>query len=110
MQHRDLHYALAFDAPTQTPDGSGGTDAGWAERYACRAHLRFLRGSEAVIAARLEGRQPVVASIRACDAARAITPAWRMRDARNGTVYNIRAIAPSDDRRWVEITAESGVA
>lgn len=106
MQSGDLTYAMAFDAPTQTQDGSGGTDAGWAEEYTCRAHVRYLRGTEAVMAARLAGRQPVVVTIRRCEASRLITPAWRMRDTREGDVYNIRAIVPSDDRAWLEITAE----
>lgn len=105
-----LDSAMAFDEPTQTPDGSGGTDAGWAERYACRASIRYLRGTEAVMAARLAGRQPVVVTIRDCNEARQITTAWRMRDERAGTIYNIRSIVPSDDRRWIELTAESGVA
>lgn len=105
-----MQASLAFDEPVQIPDGSGGTNASWAERYACRAKIRYLRGGETVQAARLAGRQPVVVSIRRCAAAEAITPAWRMRDARSGTIYNIRTVVPSDDRRWLEVTAESGVA
>ena len=110
MKSPDLHAAVAFDEPPQTPDGSGGTDAGWAERYACRGEIRYLRGTEAVMAARLAGRQPVVVKVWDCEAARQITTAWRMRDEREGTIYNIRSIVPSDDRRWIELTAESGVA
>lgn len=105
-----MQHSVAFDAPTSAPDGSGGTEAGWTEMHACRAAFRWLRGGEAVQAARLTGRQPVVAAIWTCAAARAITPDWRMRDTRSGTVYNVRTIVPSDDRSMLELTCESGVA
>uniref|UniRef100_A4WTD5 Phage head-tail adaptor, putative n=1 Tax=Cereibacter sphaeroides (strain ATCC 17025 / ATH 2.4.3) TaxID=349102 RepID=A4WTD5_CERS5 len=105
-----LFDEVAFDEPVQIPDGSGGTDATWQERYACRAHIRYLRGGEVVQAARLAGRQPVVVTIRRSAEAEAIRADWRMRDNRTGETYNIRAIVPTEDRRWLEITAESGVA
>lgn len=110
MHAGDLTYRVAFDEPRPVADGYGGTVEGWAETHACAAHFRYLRGGEPVLAARLAGRQPVVATIRTCAAAREITTAHRMRDARSGEVYNIRAIIPSDDRAWLELTAESGVA
>lgn len=109
--HR-LRERVAFDPPMLDADGYGGVETAWdtENTYECSADFLFLRGGETVQAARLEGRQPVVVSIRACTAARAITPAWRMRDRRSGMIYNIRAIVPTDDRKWIEITAESGVA
>lgn len=110
MSPGDLIEAVAFDALTGTPDGSGGVTQAWQEQFSTRAAFRYLRGGESVIAARLAGSQPVVVTIRAQDAARQITPEWRMRDTRRGTAYNIRAIIPSDDRKFLEITAESGVA
>lgn len=106
----DLFQSVAFDSPVVSPDGFGGRNDGWAEQLQARAHFRFLRGGEAVQAARLAGRQPVVVTIRSSAAARAITPAWRMRDLNAGEVYNIRAIVPTDDRRFLELTCESGVA
>lgn len=110
----NLFEDVAFDAPTQTPDGSGGTDAGWTAvgtgSYACAAHFRYLRGGETVQAARLVGRQPVVVAIWNCAEGLAITPAWRMRDLRTGVVYNVRSIVPSDDRAMLELLCESGVA
>jgi len=32
-----------------------------------------------------------------------------MRDVRTGVHYNIRSVVPTDDRQFLEITAESGV-
>lgn len=105
------YESLVFDQPKIEADGYGGQETTWTTGvYACRGHFRYLRGSEPVIAARLSGVQPVVVTIRNCAASRAITPDWRMRDARRGTIYNIRTAIPSDDRLWIEITAESGVS
>lgn len=110
MKSTDLSHRVAFDMAIATPNGQGGTKKGWSEQFQSRANFRFLRGGETVIGARLSGRQPVVVTIPSHQKARDVTPEWRMRDARDGTVYNIRTAIPSDDRRWVEITAESGVA
>ncbi len=108
MRAGDLHNAITFDAPSY--DAQGVQD-GWTEgAYSCRAHFRYLRGSEAVMAARLDGKQPIVATIRRGSKADTITTDWVLKDARRGTVYNIRTIVPTDDRAWLEITAESGVA
>lgn len=104
-----LIEAVAFDALAGVPDGSGGEEQDWAEQFTTRAHFRYLRGSEAVIAARLQGKQPVVVTVRANSSTRAITPEWQMRDTRRGTAYNIRTAVPSDDRLFIELTCESGV-
>lgn len=104
-----LIESVAFDKLVSVPDGYGGTETTWEEQFACRANFRYLRGSEKVIAARLEGVQPVVVTIRQQDASEVVTPDWRMRDVRRGTVYAVRTIIPSDDRRWFELTVESGV-
>lgn len=109
MQAGKLSARVAFDAPQVLQNGQGGTYQGWAEQHTCWANLRFLRGSETALQGRLAGRQPVVVTIRSCAAAQAITAEWRMRDARTGAVYNLRSIVPTDDRMYLELTAESGV-
>lgn len=105
-----MDWRLAFDAPTQVPNGQGGRINGWSELCTVNAHVRFLRGSEPVIAARLAGKQPVVATVRKSSLTAQITTAFRMRDVRTGVEYNIRGIVPTADRAAFEITAESGVA
>ncbi|WP_347311369.1 head-tail adaptor protein [Defluviimonas sp. SAOS-178_SWC] len=105
-----LIEAIAFDAPTSTDNGQGGTILGWVERLCVRAEFRFLRGGETVLQARLAGQQTIVAKIRASAASREITPEWRMRDIRTSVVYNIRSIVPTDDRHYLELTCQSGVA
>jgi len=103
-----LDRRVAFDSPTQTPNGQGGTISGWSEQMQVWASYRFLRGGEVVQAARLEGRQPVVVAIRSSTAARQITPEWRMRDLRDGTIYAIRTCPPPGRGAYIELTCESG--
>ncbi|UIK05009.1 head-tail adaptor protein [Neorhizobium galegae] len=109
----NLNQRVAFDALVRSPDGHGGTTTGWGAPEAAVmawAHFRYLRGGEAVQAARLAGRQPMVVTIRKSAAAAQITNDWRMRDVCTGAIYNIRAIVPTDDRGFLELTVEGGVA
>lgn len=110
MKAEDLYELVAFDSPAETVDDFGGVATSFGEAYRCRAKFLYLRGGETVQASRLEGRQPVVVTIRTSPLARTITPDWRMRDVRRGETYNIRSIVSSDDRAWLELTCEKGVA
>ncbi|TMV07330.1 head-tail adaptor protein [Arenibacterium halophilum] len=115
-----LRERIVFERPKSEPDGHGGIETGWTEMFEVRAALRWLRGGESVQAARLSGRQPAVFTIRANDQTRAIAPDWRLRDLRRLAldaggqpirgVFNIRAVIETEDRAWIEITAETGVA
>lgn len=104
-----LYERFRFDAPTADPDGFGGVVEGWTEGPEVRANLKNLRGSETVIAARLQGVQPVVITIRASNATELIETSWRAVNVRTDDIYAIRSIVRSDDRRWMELTAERGV-
>lgn len=105
-----LSERIAFDAPTATPNGHGGTVQGWAVRHECWAGVTYLRGTEPVIAARLVGVQPVVVRVRNCAAARQIASDWRARDMRTGVEYALTGNAvPSDDRAYLDFMAKSGV-
>jgi len=132
MKAQGLYYRVFFDAPARTDDGHGpartddghgGVEVGWdtADAVEARANLMFLRGGETVQAARLQGKQPIVVTIHNSAEARQITAGWRMRRADQGTMtsgdvwdgpaYNVRTDpVPTDDRRWLEITVEGGVA
>lgn len=110
MRADRLHEHIAFDKPVEQSDGQGGTVNGWQEQFQCRAHYRFLRGGESVQAARLEGRQPLVITVRSSSETRQVETQWRIRDVRTGTVFQVKAINPTEDRRFLEILAESGVA
>jgi len=106
MQGGKLHEAVAFDENTGGTDAFGGTTEAWTERHACRAEWIFQRGDEAVEAARLAGRHVYKIRVRSCEATRAITTAYRMRDTRRGTVWDIRTVDAITDRQWVYLTVE----
>jgi SPP1 family predicted phage head-tail adaptor len=105
-----LYQRVAFDKETDGSDGYGGTVTGWTEQFQCRAGYTHLRGGESVMAARLEGTHSIVIRVRASSQTRTVTTDWRVRDTRAGTIYNIRDITPSDDRAFLDILVQSGVA
>lgn len=104
-----LYHKVAFDLIEEVEDGHGGFEP-VKVTFETRAHIRYLRGGETVQAARLEGKQPVVVTVRRSSKTMQVDTDTVMRDARTGTVYNIRAVVPTEDRQFIEITAESGVA
>ncbi|MCA0025474.1 MULTISPECIES: head-tail adaptor protein [unclassified Mesorhizobium] len=106
-----LRERVAFDAREAIDDDYGNTVAGdFSERFQCRAEFRSRGGSEAVVAARLEGRNIFGVYIRSSAQSRQITTDWRMRDVRRGIVYAIDAVDSVSDPAWVYLTVESGVA
>lgn len=106
----DLFERVAFDVRSSDDDGHGNYNGEFVEQFQRRAGFTFLRGGETVIAARLEGRQPVVVLVRSDSQTRMIDTDWRMRDVRTSVVYAVKSIIPSDDRLWLSITVEGGVA
>ncbi|MEX4006937.1 phage head closure protein [Neoaquamicrobium sediminum] len=106
-----LRDRVAFDKRGTVDDGMGNSVAGpFEEQFSVRAELRALRGSEAVIAGRLEGRNTFGVYVRPSIKTRLITSDWRMRDTRRGTVYAIRTVDAVTDPLWIYLTVESGVA
>ncbi len=106
----DLYHRVAWDKPGGGSDGHGGRRSAFVEQFQTRAGFTPLRGSEAVIASRLEGRQPIVVRVRATSQTRQITPDWRMRDVRKETEFAVRSIAETKDRLWLDVMVEEGVA
>lgn len=118
-----LFEKVAFDERANSSDGSGNAEEDFVEQFECRAGFTFLRGGEAVIAGRLEGRQPIVVRVRASSNTRQIQPAWRMRNLRNGEwaggsgaeywdgpIYAVRSVVPTENRMFLDVMVESGVA
>jgi head-tail adaptor len=86
---------------------------GWEIMFSVDAKMHPLRGGEEVIAARLTGVQPFIASIRRSPKTKRITTDWRCVDARNPLrIFNIRAIQDSDDgrRHGFDLVLQEGVA
>lgn len=105
-----LQELVAFDAPAISPDGSGGVEQGWTELFQARAEFIYSRGSEAVDAARLQGRAIYKVKLRSSTQARGLTTDYRMRDVRRNTAYQIREADAITYRAWVYLIVESGVA
>ena len=103
-----LTERIGIEAKSHGPNDEYGNPAIlWDLRGTRWAHVRVLRGGETVQAARLEGRQVLVVTVRADALTRAIRPDWRLRDDRRGRVLEITApIAPTEDGAFVEITCE----
>lgn len=106
MKAGALHESIAFDEPTGTTDAFGGTSEAWTERHTCRAQWLYGKGDEGVQAAREAGRKAYKIKIRSCEAARAITEDYRMRDVRRGTFWNITEVDAITNRAWIHITVE----
>lgn len=83
---------------------------GWATQFTVRAAYQHLRGGEDVMAGRLRGRHTQIITVRASSQTRQITPEWRLVDARDGTVFNVRDVTQETDRMWISLLCERGVA
>lgn len=109
-----LRYLLEFQKRTDGDDGYGGAIPGtgpFATVFTASASLTPLRGSEPVMADRLQGVRPYVCRIRNSNAARAITTAWQVVD-RNGTIYQVKEppADPDGKRAWLEFIVSVGSA
>lgn len=106
-----LDRRLSFESPTEITDDYGNTTSGWQGQYECAANIKYLRGGEQVLAARLAQTSPVIVTVRNCAAARAIGGTWRCRDTRTGALYQVKETPrEADNRGHLEFLATAGVA
>lgn len=102
---------VAFDKRGAVDDGYGNSVSGpFVEQFKDRAAFIPLRGSEPVMAARLESRQSMVVHVRASPQTRLIATDWQMRDVHRGDAFNVRTITEDVSRAYIDILVESGVA
>lgn len=108
----DLRERLSFQSREPIDDGYGNRVSGdFVEQFACAARIQPLKGGEGVQAARLQGTQPVILTIRSSLQAKQVTTAWRAVDARRGAIYNITSLANMDERGvMIDLLAVSGGA
>lgn len=112
LMHERFTFQTRSDTSGNSPagDGYGNFEGGWVDEFTVWARRRFLRGGEDVLGARLEGRQPVVLTVRRSSDTERITTDWRATDARSGKVYNIRSVEFPEDRAYIDLLVESGVS
>lgn len=102
---------IAFDEREVVDDGYGNLVSGdFVERFKQRAGYTFLRGAEVVDAAAQASTVPLIITTRKSVQADAVTTAWQARDARKGTLFNIKTINTDSSREFLELLVESGVA
>lgn len=108
----DLRQRLAFQRRGTADDGYGKDVGGAYEtQFEERAGLRPLRGTETIMAARLQGLQHYTVRVRQSARTRMISTAWRIVDARDATrVFAITSppIDPDQKGLWLEMVAVEG--
>ena len=107
----DLVERVSFQRRQSVSDDYGNEHAAFQPVFERRAMFIMKPGSEAVLAARLEGRQPVTIIVRFDSETRDVTPDWRIVDLRSGKAYAVRAGEDMDRKRqWMSFVCEGGVA
>ena len=112
-RHGALRYRMRFQSRTTMDDGFGNQIPGgeFATVKTVAAAMAPRTGGEAVTAARLDGRQPFVVTVRWASWLMNVTHAWRLVDARNeNRVLNILSplADPDGKRQWLEFIAQEG--
>lgn len=91
----------------------GNYEQGFTDQFTVSARLQPKVGGEAVLAARLQGRQTYLIHVRRSSQTRQIMPDWQATDARDSSrVFQIKSPSRNMDEKgaWLEIDAELGVA
>lgn len=111
---QELKHRVTFASRGIVDDGYGNEVAGdWEDRFTVWSALRAGGGSEAVVAARLEGRQVLNVYVRASTQTRQITSDWRMKVTNHGVDRTYAIDAQPDALTmpgWIYLQVESGVA
>lgn len=100
-----LNRRVTFQAFVMIHDDMGGVMQGWEDRFTLWGHVRYLRGSEAVMQARLVSKAPVIITVRSSAASRTITSEWRA--VIGGVVFDLKEDPrPSEVGVWLEMLVE----
>lgn len=105
-----LFEKVRLESPAPASDGYGGPVSGWNAEFSVRAEFIYLRAGEAVEQGRLVGQNTIVVRVRRSAQSLRIREDWRIVDERTGAAMNVRSIIPSRDRRFLDVTAQTGVA
>lgn len=108
----DLKERVRLQKRSGTKDGYGNVVPGpWQDQFDRRAQFIMKPGSEAVLAARLQGQQPVTIIVRFDSQTSTIGTDWRVIDVRTGTALAIKAAEDMDRKRqwWTMVCAAGEV-
>ena len=99
-------YRATFQEPFEADDADGRVIQRYDDRFQDRVTIRFLRGGESVMQARLESRNPVIIGVRNSERARQVTSEWRI--VIDGRAYDLKEDPrPTESRRYLEMLAEA---
>ncbi len=122
IQAGDLRSKVGFyqrgtrgaDSPA-VDDGNYETEFPDEPEFTCSANIKPRLGGEQVLASRLEGTNLVNITVRKSSDTVQVGTAWRAKDERSGSIYNIRSVIDpyentSDHGKFLEMLCEKGVA
>ncbi|WP_054309912.1 head-tail adaptor protein [Mesorhizobium sp. 1M-11] len=108
MTAGQLRELVTLQYATLEDDGAGNEIPTWHD-IIVPARIRYLKGSEEIIAARLTGVQPIVITIRNGGPAAAVTTDWRAIITRTAETLQIRSKITDERGAWIDLLCQSGV-
>lgn len=99
-----LSDRVTFQSPIHWRDDDGQQMQGWRPEFTVWANVRYLKGGEEVMQARMQSRTPAVLTIRASRQAARVTSEWRA--LVGGKAFDVKEdprLTP--DRAWLEMLA-----
>lgn len=107
MHPRALSNLLTFQELVIQDDEYGGSQQSWVDRFQIWGHIRYLRGGEQIMQARLEKRQPVILTFHENENTLLIEASWRV--IYGSQIFELKeAPRPNEERRaYLEVLAEA---
>lgn len=99
----ELREQIAFQR--RSNDANGDPLGDWVGVFVRSTKVMNLRGGEAVMQQRIQGKQPAILVVRACPETRALDNSFRAVNERTGQVYELSAASEATDQRWMEVLA-----
>lgn len=93
----DLTRRASFHRPEEAVDADGQVVQSYPLIFKAWVHVRWLRGGESVMQARLASRSPAIITFRTHEAARAVTSEWRIEI--DGKSFEAKEDPREDDSR-----------
>lgn len=106
MRPGRLNKRADLQMPVEAVDADGQVVQSYQTQFTRWVNVRYLRGGEAVMQARLQSRSPVILTVRDGPETRLITSEWKA--IIDGREYAFKEDArPSDNRLYLEFLAEA---
>ena len=100
-----LTKRAALLEPIEAVDADGQVIQSWRDRGTVWCNVRWLRGGESVMQARLASKSPAIVTMRASTLTRRVTSEWKLRI--DGREYDAKEDPrETDDRAFFEVLVE----